>query len=253
MKNTILFIALIHLAVFPSVAFATCTHAVGDIVKMLSPVAVAEQMSNYRVLKDEFETNKEFRARQKMALENLPDGTMIVEAVYDPEYAIYNADTAKFLIKESAWNNTYGYFDVTIPAFKVDDSNLRAIGLQHINKIIETYKASNTYNKEVEVVKILRKAYGIFDIFGDFTLLRGGDISLSIPREQARILKTEMRIGIGFTPKTPFLSQGEDHYKATIDLPLEVVLEANSIIGKLECVVITDAKGTVLKVVGTAH
>ncbi len=134
MKNTILFIALIHLAVFPSVAFATCTHAVGDIVKMLSPVAVAEQMSNYRVLKDEFETNKEFRARQKMALENLPDGTMIVEAVYDPEYAIYNADTAKFLIKESAWNNTYGYFDVTIPAFKVDDSNLRAIGLQHINK-----------------------------------------------------------------------------------------------------------------------
>ncbi len=271
MKNTILFIALIQLAVLPSVAFAVCTHAVGDVVKMLSPAVVAKQMSEYAVVKDEFETTEEFNARKKLALENIPNGTMIVEATYNPEQVHYDADNERFLIAVYAWDNISGRFFDSVPSVSAGISNdLYAIGLRSEEKIIETYKGSNAYGKEVDVTKILRNVYGLFDrkstkgaktwifefkdrgsILDDGYIANG--VFLPIPRAQAKALKTDMRVGIAFTPKKPFIFKGEGYFGATIDRPTEIDVEVSSISGDIECAVITDAKGTVLKIVETAY
>ena len=270
MKNTILFIALIQLAVLPSVAFAACTHAVGDVVKMLSPAMVAEQMSELTLVKDEFETTEEFNARQKATLEQAPNGTIVVEATYDPEYAKYDADAERFLIERWAWHNIGGRFDDSVPSVSSYERDLHAIGLQHVEQVIDTYKGSNAYGKEVDVAKILRNVYGLFDKkatkgaktwifdfkesgnYADGTNKAPG-VFLPVPRAQAKALKTDMRFGIAFTPKKPFLFKGKGYYGATTDRPTEIDVEVSSISGDIECAVITDAKGTVLKIVETAY
>ena len=276
MKKTILSLIIIQLAVFPSVAFATCTHAVGDVVKMISPMAVAEQMSGYALVKDEFETTEEFNARKKT-----PNGTMIVEATYSPKYVNYDADNERFLVEVFAWSNVNGRFEDSVPSVSsFDFGNLHAIGLHIEENAIGSYPASNAYGKEVEVVKSILSVHGIFDRKGkkdysnqetlatenktwafDFKASsiysdgpkRNAGIFLPTPRAQAKILKTDMQIGIEFTPKEPFLFQGEKHLKPTIDRPRDTVIKTSSIVGDIKCAIITDAKGTVLKVVETAY
>ncbi len=276
MKKTTLSLIIIQLAVFPSVAFATCTHAVGDFVKILSPAVVVEQMSKYALVKDEFETTEEFNAR-KATLGQFPNRTMIVEASYDPEHVHYDADNERFLIGKWAWSNIGGYFKDSVPSLNRYGYYLQAIGLQWKEKVTGTVLASNAFGKEVEVVKILRTVYGIFDkeIKEDYTNFttaekiwafdfkesgsysdgnhKRGGIFLPAPRAQAKTLKTGMRFGIEFTPKEPFLFQGEGYHEPTIDSPTEIVAEVSSIVGDIECVLVTDAKGTVLKVVETLH
>ncbi len=273
MKKTILSLIIIQLAVFPSVAFATCTHAVGDVVKILPPATVAEQMSSYAVVKDEFESTEEFNARKKVALQKISNGTIIVETTYNPEYAHYDADMEIFLIEPYAWSNINGRFDRSIPSVSSRDSatgNLHAVGLQNEEKIIDTYKGSNNYGKEVEVVKILRNVYGLFDekykrgkdtwvtdVKESFDYLDGSrtaeGVFLPTPKKKAKTLKTRMRFGIEFTPKEPFLFRGKDHSKPTTDRPTEIIIEVSTIAADLECLVITDAKGTVLKVVEVGY
>ncbi len=249
MKKTILSLIIIQLAVFPSVAFATCTHAVGDVVKILSPAVVAKQISGYAVVKDEFETTEEFNARKKAANKKRPNGTLMVKATYDSEHAIYDANSEKFLIKRYAWHNIPGYFSDSVPSISRYDSGFRAIGLQINEKVTGSYKGSNAYGKEVAVITSVRTVYGIFD-----SKQKWGSpyISLAVPRAQAKALKSNMRFGIEFTPKEPFLFQGERYYDPTSDDPREIVVKVNSIVGDIECVVVTDAKGTVLKVVDIA-
>ena len=267
MKKTILSLIIIQIVMFPSVAFAVCTHAVGDVVKILPPGIVAEKMSNYAIVKDEFESTEEFNARKKTAMEQAPSERIIVEATYDPEYVHYDADAEKFSIEVYAWSNIGGGFRHSVPS----GGGGHSIGLQVEQKITGSYKVSNAYGKEVEVVKSLINVYGIFDRqrktngantwvfdfkesgnYADETNKAAG-IFLPTPRSQAKTLKTDMRFGVEFTPKEPFLFLGETHFKPTVKTPQEAITKISSIVGNIECAILTDAKGTVLKVVETAY
>ncbi len=254
---TALFVGFIQLAMFPSVAFAACTHAVGDIVKMLSSEVVAEQMSKVILVKDEYETTAEFNARQKTALGQIPNGTMIVEVINEVS-ANYNADTEKISIEipSSLWN-IRGSFSYSVPSVAHGESSkTHAIGLKVEDKITGEYPASNAYGKEVGVKRYRRNIYGIFDRkrkINESTTWVSNTFSIPVPRSQAKALKSELRFGIEFTPKEPFIFKGGNYIKATIYEPREILAQIRSISGDIECLVVTDASGTILKVVETAY
>ncbi len=250
-----LVLGFIQLAMFPSVAFATCTHAVGDVVKMLSPEVVAEQMSKVILVKDEYETTAEFNARQKAALGQIPNGTIIVEVI-NKVRATYNADNEKLSIEIPSWWNIIGSFSHSVPSVTIGESSkTHAIGLKIEGKITGEYPASNAYGKEVGVTKYIRNIYGIFDrkSKGHESTWVSRYFIIQVPRSQAKTLKSELRFGIEFTPKEPFIFKGGNYIKPTIDDPREILEQISSISGDLECLVATDANGTVLKVVKTAY
>ncbi len=253
----------------------SCTHAVGDVVELLSPAVVAEQIYKSVLVKGEYETTEEFNARKKVALEKNPSRKMIVEATYSPKYINYDADNEGFLVEYGTWSNVTRQFNTTIP-FTITNYDLpplgilHALGLHQKEKVIKTYTASNAYGKEVEVVKFARNVYRIFDrtskndektwefdfakkgSYSDENLISVG-IFLPVERAQAKSFKSNLRFGIEFTSREPFIFQGMHHQKPEINNPIEVEMEINTIHGDLECLIVTDAKGTVLKVVETAY
>ncbi len=258
-------------------AFSECSTKVGARIELSAPALVAQKLSAAGDTKGEFETTAEFQARVATSHANATGQKIVVESTLDPENMRYDADGGRFELSQYAWANTSGSFDKLFPSGNeygvppvslIDETH--GLGLGVTEKVVGTYQASNSYGNSVEVSRIDRIRYGLFDrvakkdeatwsfeypangSYLDNTYKHAG-VFLTMDPATAKEIKPQLRVGVEFSPKKPFLANGTDYWEPRIDRPTEISETIQAFIGDIACAVITDGQGVVLKTVSVAY
>ena len=245
-----------------------CPEMTGQTVALLAPEEVWSNLQDQQTTKGEFETSAQFAARTRESRQQ--NRRLAVEGTYDPDHVVYNADAQEFMVGVSAWDNLAdgvdrieGRLNRQVLPSRWDD--MASIGLKEMEHEAGEYIGQNAYGATARVTKIRRERYSIYDqVLPSKTEWRTQatttdsfhGVSMTVPAvklhvnlENAQALKTNMRVGIIFRPKAPYVATTEKHWKATIYKPREVREVTRIIIADLLCAVLTDDNGRIVKVI----
>lgn len=251
-----------------------CSVNVGDVVEFEGAPDAFETLSKVAPVKDEFETTQVFEKRRAQATKALKeDGPLLLEATYDPEKVVYDADRQRFIMSVYAWDNMGWSWEKAIGygnafGIETDPLNNRQIGLIKTQENTGTYEAENGYGVKVVVNRIEAKQYGVFDkkleyraeewaidLKHSFATQWGksefSSIQIPVPIEEARDFKDNLRIGVAVRPRYPFVLTGNNRYSPSIDIPRETLIKVHVIVADILCAVVANKKGRVLKIVNT--
>ncbi len=267
-------LALLVLALFAGQTFAeqpTECPVAGDAVTFGNVREVYASMARLDLAKGEFETTAQFEARKAKAMAAADfHQPVLLEGKYDPGQVEYDADNQVFVMKTYAWDNMgVGWEDVfgfrnsygIGPLSSI--TPLLGVGLAQDEKIVRSYRASNSFGTEVTVHVTERTIYGVFDSplpksqsrnSGWLHELMTGEydspaVMVPVPLQRAAEMKNKMRVGVLVRPKEPFTATGARHWSPKINRPREINETTNLIVADILCAVITDQDGLVLKTV----
>ncbi len=211
--------------------------------------------------KGEYETTADFEKRRAAAFHGTPSEAMVLVDL-DPEFMEYDADRQILTIKRFAFSNQsidhyYLLKDVDVGGTGFGDY------ADYTEKSIDTptgtYIGTNAFGASVEVVKMDRLFYGIFDR----EVTYGSNLwhaSQGIQRvglsdteniafqfratpEQARSYKQTAKAVFFIRLRTPSTLTGSKFEKATINLPFERHNEYRFLHADIECAAVIDGDG----------
>lgn len=260
-----------------AIAAPKCETKVGEKVEILSGRQVTDLLSVGASPKGEFETTKAYKERTQKAKSAASTKSLIVATARDDEFISYDADNERFEVTRSAWSNTAAWFDQVFKSgneYGMSPVSISAtpyglgLGFEELSKSL--YNACNAMGACVDVVKINRVRYSLFDkpapadrkmwksdfpskgsyLKGNF---RAEGVYVPAKIAIAPNLKTSMRFGIEFKPRKPYIAEGTDYYKPTISNQQEVIETIRAFVGDIHCAIVTDGTGTVLKTVPVVY
>ncbi len=248
--------------------------ATGDSVTFRKVQEVYASMAD--LTKGEFETTAQFEARKAEAMAAADfHQPVLLEGQYDPGQVEYDADNQVFVMKTYAWDNmgigwdeVFGFRNPYRIGPLSSFAPVQGVGLAQDEKVVRSYRASNSFGTEVTVGVVERTVYGVFDRplprkpgsglnaskpEWNYQLTTGEynspTVVIPVPLQHAAEMKNKMRVGVMVRPKEPFTATGERHWLPKIHRPTETNQTTNLIVADILCAVITDQDGVVLKTV----
>lgn len=265
-----------------------CPVKAGETVSFVSPKAAFTAVSVPVLTKGEFESSAEFEARKAaQGAVNVPE-TLMVEGTYFPDHVTYDADTERYRLNKYAWANVgSGYERASYPLDRAyfdsigkDDhyaSNVPifGVGLSQERVLTGKYQASNAMGASVIVQKQDTLHFGVFDsslpmskIYEEDPRLvhwetldepstdpspyydkRDAVVYLPMPLADAKKLKKDFKVGFALRPKAPFTVKDTTQSEPTFDLPIENTNYYRILIADIQCAIITDMAGKIVKTV----
>ena len=247
-----------------------CAEVTGQTVALQAPEEVWKHLEGQQTTKSEFETSAQFAARMRETSQqlNIP---FAVEGTYNPDHVVYNADAQELTVGVYARDNladgvdgVEGRLNRQVLPSRWDDK--ASIGLKEMEYADGEYVGQNAFGATTRVTIIRRERYSVYDqvlsskkewhtettrtdSFHGVSM-QVAAVRLRANLENARALKTNMRVGVIIRPKAPYVATTEKHWRATIDDPREVTQITHIIIADLLCAVLTDENGRVVKMIG---
>ena len=193
-----------------------------------------------------------------------------MEGTYNPDHVVYSADAQEFTVGVYAWDNladgidgVEGSLNRQVLPSRWDD--MASIGLKEMKYEDGEYVAQNAFGATARVAKIRRERYSVYDQVlpskkewrtetTRTASFHGVSMEVSAVRlpanlENARALKTSMRVGVIIQPKAPYVATTKRYWRVTIDDQREVREITQIVIADLLCAVLTDENGRVVKVI----
>lgn len=271
MRVSIFLVFIVGVLVSHSNAYSAgrCEISIGDKVSFRDPVEVYESMQGMQLVKDEFETTAAFKKRVAEVESTFNNESILLRGTYWRSNTKYDADNSRIVMTEYAWQ--VGFFDSSevhgIESESGYDNINHEIGLKYDEQTIGTFTAFNAYGASIEVYRVLRVVYGVFDRSGvsDYRTWRSeinveGEfgfnepaVLIPMPIDEAKRVISNLQVGVSVTPKKPFTAKGKKQLGPTIDIPKELNVIYHTIVADINCVVIADDKGRVLKTVEIAY
>ena len=224
--------------------------------------AVNSLVSAATVQKDEFETTTAFAARQTAAATRLPP-TIVVRSIANHKYLQDDADAGRLNVSAYFFRNLNTNYVSVFGGHGVSTDGRVIYGTTYDNidiVIAETerttgrYNGSNAYGASVEVIKIQRDTYAIWDrkarsqepLFPDqHSSIEAQLGSISTTSEVAKSLKSMARAAVVFAPKPPFFAYGNRKWEPRFDRPTEVNNDIFVIVADIQCALLLDHKDRV--------
>jgi hypothetical protein len=248
-----------------------CAALVGSQVAPITFGAGASLLTGVPSKKGEFETTAQYQTRLQIAVAKLPD-SMIVAIPLSQEYVAFNADLGAIQINSYAIKNMntdwftvfYGsnHFGAVEYGSLFDNIDLV---LDSNDQVIGTYRGQNSYGATFTVSRVTRVVRAIFDrksaprdelMFPGQQSSTYGPAIWTIPMtaDQARREKGKLRAAVLIVPKSPFYFENTQpsSTRATMQNPREVAQLSKIIVADIQCVIITDEVGKVLRSQPTA-
>jgi len=256
---------------------AECSSKLGGIIEMEQPYLPFELLARANATKDEFETTPDYQIRLAASKAFVKNRKFIAEITPSRSGVEYDADNERLKISVYAWSLIGGHFDqiftednaLKVPELRSSDK-VHGLGLLEIRIGQGSYSATNVYGAVTTVNYSSRKIYSLFDRTaranekmwaldfppsGDFlknNYVPGG-IFIAMPAAKARQLKESIRFAVEFSAKEPFAASATGYRTPTLSQPSSSSDEVNMMFGKITCAIVTDEKGTVLKLVPVSY
>lgn len=243
-----------------SFAFADCSLKVGAKASFTSVDTLQENLSargGKHLEKDEFETEKQFRARTSKLNKDLRKEIYLVEVKNPHAQPTYEAEEQRFKISQDVW----------YPLFFSFNENVTSTGhkllFESRDKPVSSYEAANAFGAATTVSIVDRVNYSIFDRPAarmdeptwktDYIEYRDRGVYLKMPGDKARALNGKLRFAVEFSPKAPLVIEEKSVSTPTFKYPTQYRTTMHLFFGDLRCAVITDEAGTVLRNVPVAY
>lgn len=241
--------------------------------------ALLESASGAAVKRDEFETTAQFEERKAHAA--LASTAFALDVVTDQEHASYDADRAMWVFNE--YFIAGGNYDFNEEA--LEEAGLGNAGwsksriIRSVNIDQGSYAASNAFGHEVLVTKFLADRVGVIEIawgtplpsdyMARFRSMFQMPIKLRLPApglpdgleasafevpmsvDEARLAKGRFRFIVAGQLIEPFRVDYTRHIDPTIDNPKDVTVEMKYLIADIQCGILTDSEGKILKMLST--
>lgn len=244
----------------------TCETYVGQIIAPLSIETVIAATSKLPSQKDEFETTEQFNTRVINALGTV-SGSYIITTKFNPEYAVYDADTQRFKIEyyaldniNASWEAVFGYGDPLYGKVKYSQvSGGIDIVVSYVEDLTGTYRGTNAFGASTTITKIRRTVKGIYDREAQYgeTLFapapKYGEktnttiVELHADAMTARTLKSAFKAAVVIVPKSPWYGDEKKNWgKPTLQAPRDIDETVIAVIADIQCALITDSSNKVL-------
>ena len=259
-------------------AWSACTLKKGDVISPQDSHAVFNSIDSKKPEpKSEFETSAAYKTRLKAAAKNpaFKQTVLVVNAPRPlPEESMarmiqYNADQQRFEIDSDGFTHIVDpgpiamALDQLYP--KQSDFTFSVATSRDVFDLPKTY-ATNVYGATVEVSNAIITTYGIFDRFMthdeplkfqtwkyDDPSLVGGKFYLPADAETAKALKGHIKFAVQYTPRAPYTMTTGYTSKATATEPAEIKFNQALLIGRIDCLAITDSASKVLRIVKAGY
>ena len=260
-------------------AHPACSLKAGVHVQVDQLDVLLDAAGGVAIQKDEFETTEQFEQRKVQA--SLASTAFALDLLTDQEHAVYDADRSVWTFHEFfPSGGTYNFHeDALIEAGVTAADWSHSMMLRSIDVDQGSYVASNAYGYEVSVTKILAIRIGIIEIAwgqpfpSDYRKRYGPmfEMPLSVrrpspglpngfemaafevpmPVEEARLAKGGFRFVVAGELVDPFRIGYTRYILPKIDNPRDATVEMTYLIADIQCGVLTDHEGKVLKVLPT--
>lgn len=240
-----------------------CRSYVGQTVSPVTFDTVAASFAGLKP-KDEFETTAHYEARRSAALGGVSKTLIVAKDPEDPKFFAYDADAGVMRIVSYAFSNvSLDYFSAFSSAglygkIKASYNNV-AVVVSARDQNAGSYTGTNGYGAKTEVFKIKRLSKAIFDrdtnasevlSFGVFPRSNRRDSAvgeLRVGPEEAKRLKSELKVAIVVAPKEPYVVTGNHNpQKPTLDNPFDLEEDFTILVADIRCGLVTDGAGKVL-------
>jgi hypothetical protein len=255
---------------------AKAAECAGYLNQKIAPVSVdvvINDVSQTPATRDEFETSDQYNQRVAAAKNKIAE-SYIVGTVFDPKYAVYDADNQVFVIESYAiknlnasWEAIFGY---GTPLYNKVEFSRSYDNIDIVPSSVETvtgsYKGTNAYGTTIDVIKVKRVVKGIFEraaVAGSGETLffaprkwESGQSKvvarISVDPATARTLKGAMKAAVVISPLSPYYGVGKKSWGSpTINNPREIDETVVGVIADIKCALILDGESKVISAIVT--
>lgn len=256
-------------------AHPACSLKAGDdvLVDQLDKVLAAAGAA--AVQKDEFETTAQFEERKAKASPGSAE--FVLDLMTDQEHAVYDADQSAWIFDQYfPSNGNYNFYEDALAAAGLSEAGWSYSEMLRSADVDQgSYVASNAYGHEVLVTKVLATRIGIVEIalgqqppsyesrYGaKFQMplrhqvqvpgLPSGvqvpAFDVQMPMDEARLAKGRFRFMVAGELVEPFRISYTRYIPPKIDNPKDATVEATYLIADVQCGILADHDGKVLKI-----
>lgn len=210
--------------------------------------------------KDEFETTEKYQNRIESSSSDNREPIIVTKKIESLKYFPYDADRQILMVQSYAFDNTN--FDAWSAFYYAKLQNLNAntrsnnidIVFSETDKESGAYIGQNSFGAKVRVTKTTRTTKALFQRKASFgeNLFRNTDKdgvigTIPMPPEDAKNIRSQLRIAFVIQPKLPFVVKSTYPFgEATISSPEEVKVEATVLIADVQCGLLMNGTGVVL-------
>jgi hypothetical protein len=258
MQITSIAAALSLAASAPAIAQDVCARYQDMIVAPITIQSALARFANVPTEKGEFETTAQFAARQAAAVGGAV-GPIIISKEVDPQYIRYDADAQRLTIQTYLFDNANFSHDVVFGYGTPLHDRVTYSALYNTDVVISqsetpagSYRASNAFGANVEVTRIRRRTFAVFEGQSAQSGLfaNGGGpvlVQVSMPPAQAQTIKPQLRIAFVVTPRSPYIARGTGAAnRPSISYPFEITEEVTVLMADIQCALLTDSGNRVL-------